>query len=307
MALAPQRIPTGGARGPWPGLEETSDELPAFPGMRCDSRSYKVVAMKILVAVKAAAELDDEFEIDESGRDVDSYSVDWGVSEWDRCSLEAAVQLAEVTGESDVVVVSVGDENADGVLLECLARGAHRAIRVWDEDLADCDALAIARVLAEVVRRETPDLVLCGAQSPDAAQSATGVALAGLLDLPRAAVVRSLELEPDSSSVVVGRELEGGTVETLRVPLPSLLTIQTGINEPRYANLRAIKQARSMPQTTFTVADLGIEPTTVSGASGSEVLALHRPCSGGAAEMLVGDAREIAVKIAELVKEGLGT
>src|SRR5205823_3302366 len=139
-----------------------------------------------------------------------------------------------------------GDEEATEGLLTCLAKGASRGVRIWDDSLAGADALAVARVLAEAVRREQPDLVLCGVQSSDAVNSATGIGLAGFLDLPHVAVVRAISSE--EGSLVVERELEGGLVEVVRVRLPALLTVQTGINEPRYANLRAIKQAREKPR-----------------------------------------------------------
>ena len=129
----------------------------------------------------------------------------------------------------------------------CLAKGADRALRVWDDALEGADPLAVARVLAAVVERESPDLVLCGVQSSDAVKGATGVALAAHLGLPRVAVVKALDYDAGSGSATVERELEGGLIELLRVRLPALLTIQTGINEPRYANLRAIKQAKEKP------------------------------------------------------------
>ena len=159
---------------------------------------------------------------------------------------------------------------------------------------ADGDPIAIATALAEVARGEAPDLVLCGAQSADAAQAATGTALAGLLDLPRVAVVNRIELE--GGNLTVQRELEGGTVEVLRLGLPALLSVQTGINEPRYANLRAIKQAYAKPLDEFAAA---------LPAASSETVALAPPQRGAGAEMLEGDSDAVAARIVAIAKEAI--
>jgi electron transfer flavoprotein beta subunit len=255
--------------------------------------------VKIVVPVKQVAALDDEFEM-EDGR-VDPDFIEWELNEWDTFSLEAAQQIAEAAGDSDVVVVSVGDEEAEEGLLACLAKGADRGIRVWDDALEGADALAVARVLAAVVEREAPDLVLCGVQSSDAVNGATGVALAAHLDLPHVAVVKGLEVS--DGTVTVDRELEGGLVEVLRVKPPALLTIQTGINEPRYATLRAIKQARDKPLDVIGLDDLGLDDDAVAAAAGARVRRLGHHEKGEGAEMLSGSPDEIAARIAEIVRE----
>jgi electron transfer flavoprotein beta subunit len=138
-------------------------------------------------------------------------------------------------------------------------------------------------------------------QSSDAANAATAVALAGLLDLPRVAVVKEIQLDGDQ--LTVQRELDGGAGEVLRVPLPALLTVQTGINEPRYASLRAIKQARSKPLDSFGLADLGLGAEQVQAAAGSRTVALGVPERGEGAAMLDGPPSAIAERIAEIVRE----
>jgi len=254
--------------------------------------------MRIVVPVKQVAVVDEDFELVDDGAGVDPDFLEWSLNEWDDFSLEAALQLSD-----EVVVVTVGDEEATEGLLTCLAKGASRGVRIWDDSLAGADALAVARVLAEAVRREQPDLVLCGVQSSDAVNSATGIGLAGFLDLPHVAVVRAISSE--EGSLVVERELEGGLVEVVRVRLPALLTVQTGINEPRYANLRAIKQAREKPLDVLDLAALGLSGDDVESASGARLRKLQVPDAGEGAEMLKGSPAEVAARIREIVTERL--
>jgi electron transfer flavoprotein beta subunit len=260
--------------------------------------------MKIVVPVKQVAALDDEFELLDDGTDVDPDGLEWELNEWDTFSLEAALQLRDAVGEGEVVAVTVGDDDAEEGLLSALAKGADRGIRVWDDELEGADPLAVARVLSAAVQREGPDLVLCGVQSSDAVNSATGIALAGYLGMPHVAVVKGIE--QDGQRLTVQRELEGGLVELIDIPLPALLTIQTGINEPRYATLRAIKQARDKPLAVQSLADVGLDSDTVARAAGSRRRRMALPDKGGGAEMLDGSPAEVAAKITEIVKDRVG-
>ena len=259
--------------------------------------------MKIVVPVKQVAALDDEFELLDDGSGVDPDFIEFDLNEWDAFSLEAALQLRDATGDGEVVAVTLGDEESEEALLSCLAKGADRAVRVSDDDVPTDDPLTVARVLAAAVQRESPDLVLCGVQSSDAVNGATGVALAGYLDLPHVAVVKGLEHDAAGGALVVDRELEGGLVERLRVSLPALLTIQTGINQPRYANLRAIKQAREKPLEVVDAGELGVDEDALLAAAGSRRRALSPPDRGGGAEMIAGGVDQMAARIAEIVRE----
>jgi electron transfer flavoprotein beta subunit len=191
------------------------------------------------------------------------------------------------------VVVTVGDPEAEGALRRCLAMGADRAIRI---DANPVDPISTARALAGVIRDETPDLVLTGVQSADSVQGSTGAALAQLLGLPRVAVVKQLDWN-GGPTATVHRELEGGLVDVVEVDAPAVLTIQTGINAPRYANLRAIKQAEQ------------VEITVVSADAGEPAYRVRRmftPPRGAGAEMLNGGAASVAGRIVEIVRERLG-
>ena len=189
------------------------------------------------------------------------------------------------------MVVSVGTEDAEEAMRRCLAMGADRGIRVDSEERLD--PIQVARALAEVVRAESPDLVFTGVQSADAVQAATGTALAELLDLPRVAVVTKIEL--GDGNATVNRELEGGVLDVVEVDTPALFTIQTGINEPRYATLRAIKQAEEKEIDVRQPGDLG-EPAY-------QVKKMFVPSKGEGAEMLNGSASDVAQKIKEIVEE----
>lgn len=245
--------------------------------------------MRTLVCVKQVKILGDEVEFTADGLDVDPDYVDPALNEWDSYATEEALRLREAHG-GEVVVVTCGDKQSEAALRRCLAMGADRAVRV--EGVDGHDPIRVARALAEVVRDESPDLVLCGVQSSDAVQAATGTALAELVGMPRVAVVTKLELGP--ATVKVHRELEGGLVDVVDVDLPAVLTIQTGINEPRYANLRAIKQAEQVEIIVRRASD---------ATAASRVRRMFVPPRGEGAEMLGTEPAEVARRIAEIVKE----
>jgi electron transfer flavoprotein beta subunit len=246
-----------------------------------------------LVAVKQIKVLDDEVWFTADGRDVDPDYVDRALNEWDACATEEAIRVRERLGEGEVVVVTVGDEEAERALRRCLAMGADRAIRV---DAEPVDPISTARALADVVAGESPDLVLTGVQSADSVQGSTGAALAELVGLARVAVVTKLDWS-GAGSAKVDRELEGGLIDVVEVDTPALLTIQTGINEPRYVNLRAIKRAEEH-EITVVAADAG-EPCY-------RVRRMFAPPHGAGAQLLDGNPAQIAQRISELLKERLG-
>lgn len=257
--------------------------------------------MKIVVAVKQVATPDEDFDLGADERTIEADALEWDLNEWDGFAIEAALELREAHG-GEVVAVTVGNEEAREGLLTALAMGADRAVHVLHEQLEDLDPMAVARVLAAVVEREPPDLVLCGVQSSDAVNGATGVALAGFLGLPRVAVVRSVEVADGGATVE--RELEGGLVETVRVRMPALLTVQTGINEPRYATLRGIRQAAAKPMEVLSIAEAAGEDALA--AAGSRLVSLAAPATGAGAELLDGGAEAVAERIAAIIKSKVG-
>ena len=248
--------------------------------------------MKFVVCVKQVSVLGDEVGFTPDGRGVDPDYVDQALNEWDACATEEALRIRDRLGEGEVVAVRAGTDGSEVALRRCLAMGVDRAIRVESDRL---DPVSIARALASAVRAESPDLVLCGVQSSDSVQGSTGTALAELLDLPRVAVVTKIEW-PGSGPATVSRELEGGLIDIVEVDMPALLTVQTGINQPRYATLRAIKQAEQKA--------ISILPFP-NGDPAYRVRRMFAPPKTRGAQILSGRPPEVARQIAEIVRERL--
>jgi electron transfer flavoprotein beta subunit len=257
--------------------------------------------MKILVTVKEVAEVDDEFDI--SGLDIAEGSLEYDLNEWDDYAIEEAVQISEEDDDVEVVTVTIGPERAEETIRMALAKGADRAIRVWDDTLEDAQFLDIetkAELIAAVAADEEPDLVLSGVQAGDDSNGATGVALAEALDFEWAAVVNQLDLA-DGDVASVHRELEGGIEELTDVELPAVLTIQTGINEPRYASLRGIRQAQRKPLDVNTLDDLGLDSGVVD--SPVERTSMYEPESESDATVWEGSPDETAQELASFLRD----
>jgi electron transfer flavoprotein beta subunit len=263
--------------------------------------------MKILVAVKQVAALDEDFEIRDDGRDVSDEFLIRDLNEWDDFSLEEAVKIKEGAEQPvEVVVVSVAPEEADEALRKCLAKGADRAVRIWDDAIAGSDPIAIARVLAAVAKQEEPAMLFAGVQSSDHSFASTGIATAAFLGWPHAAVVSLLDYAPGAKTAVFRRELEGGLLHEVEIECPAVLTIQLGINAPRYASLRAIKQAAAKPIEVKSLEDVGLAAADVGEAgSASRVRRMYIPDKGHA-ELIPGTPADQAARLAAIIREFKG-
>jgi electron transfer flavoprotein beta subunit len=263
--------------------------------------------MKILVAVKQVAALDEDFEIREDGRDIEPDFLIRDLNEWDDYSLEEAVKIKEASAEPvEVVAVSVGSDEADESLRKCLAKGADRAIRIWDAAIEGSDSIAVARVLAAVAKREAPQMLFAGVQSSDQSFASTGVATAALLGWPHAAVVSTLSYAPGAKTAVLRRELEGGVLHEVEIACPAVLTIQLGINTPRYASLRSIKQAAAKPIELLSLADVGLAASDVGeSGSASRVRRMYVP-DKERAQLIEGNVAQQAARLAEIIREFKG-
>jgi electron transfer flavoprotein beta subunit len=252
--------------------------------------------MKIVVCIKQVAAPDEEVEFTDDGVGVDPDYLDRSLNEWDGYATEQALRIREAVGDGEVVVVTLGDRDSDEGVRRCLAMGADRGIRV-DGGAGILDPISIARALAAAVAPEQPDLVLCGVQSSDAVNGATGAALAEFLGMPSVAVVTAVAYDHGGRSATVDRELEGGLVDVVEVSTPAVLTIQTGAATPRYASFRAIKDADRKP--------LEIVATDVAGHPAWRVRRMFLPPRPEGARLLEGAPSMIAQRIAELVRERL--
>lgn len=259
--------------------------------------------MKVMVTVKEVAELEDDFAIE--GTRIDDKFFEYQLNEWDEYALEEAVQMKENLDPVDeVFCVTVGPERSEETIRMALAKGADRAVRIWDEELAGSitlDPRVTARLLGAVARQEDPDLILTGVMAHDDLMSATGLTLAQQLDYGWSAVVNRLDVDPSDRMLNVHRELEGGVDEVTRIEIPAVLTIQTGLNQPRYASLRGIRQARSKELTVLGLGDLGLD----SGALESSVRLndLREPETETETKLFEGSPSDQAAQLVDTLDE----
>lgn len=277
--------------GPWQISPVVPAQLTDYEAPACDGP-------RILVTVKHVGKLGDEFRFTEDERCIDSEYFEYQLNEFDDVALEEALQLIEKLGRGEVVAVTVGPPEAEDTLRKALAKGAHRGVHVWNDALTGADPIAVARMLAGVAQKEKPTLIIGGVQSSDMANGATGVALARLLGWPCAAVVVATEWD-GGDRMIVTRELEGGLRHRFGLALPTLLTMQTGANTPRYATMRMQKQAKSKP-----VADLAATGADSAWAA-AWVERLAEPPETHAT-MLNGTPDEVAVQVLQIVREKMG-
>ena len=198
--------------------------------------------MKIIVAIKQVPARDSVIRVAFHEKWIETGDLTFEINEPDAYALESALVLKEKHG-GEVVVVCAGPSTASTTIREALAKGADRAIHVECDDLEARDTLGVAQLVAEAVREEKPDLILTGLQSDDLGLGQTGVVLAEILGIPHATIVMEVEIE--GQNVHVKRELEDGWFQRVEMPLPALLTIQSGISKLRYATLMGIKKAKT--------------------------------------------------------------
>jgi electron transfer flavoprotein beta subunit len=250
--------------------------------------------MKIIVAIKQVPDRDAQVRIDAAGKWIEETDLQYALNESDAYALEEALQLKEKHG-GEVVVVSAGPERVGQTIREALAKGADRGIHIEAEDLGQRDALGVARLLAAAVKPESPDLVLTGLQSEDLGLGQTGVIVAELLGLPHATLI--LHVEKTDAGLTVKRELEEGWFQTIELPTPAVLTIQSGGNKLRYATLMGIKRAKMKEVRRVTAAELA--------ADGAAVVQLERvslPQKQKSTQILSGTPKEAAAALVEKLK-----
>ena len=257
--------------------------------------------MEILVCVKRVPDTaENEIEVDSDGADIERDDLVYSVNEWDNYAVEEAIQIRDKVGGS-VTVVSVGDEEAEEVVRRQMAMGADKGVLLSDDAFEGSDGKGLATILKAEVEKGNYDLILTGAQADDGAGQVGGM-LAAMLDLPSAALVNFIEVV-DDTKIKIGREISGGNQEMYEIDLPCVLSIQTGINEPRYVGIRGIRKVASIEIPVHGTGDLGIAPEAV-GESGAKIKRLDyfMPELGEGAEILEGSTDEIIDKLIEFLK-----
>jgi electron transfer flavoprotein beta subunit len=214
--------------------------------------------MKVLVPVKRVIDYNVKVRVKADGSGVDLANVKMSMNPFDEIAVEEAIRLREAGKADEVIVVSIGVKQAQETLRTALAMGADRAILVeaTDNVHTDIEPLAVAKILAAIVKDEAPGLVLCGKQAIDNDMNATGQMLSALLGWSQATFASKLEIDGDHAKVT--REVDGG-LQTISVKMPAIVSVDLRLNEPRYASLPNIMKAKKKPLDEKTPADYGVD------------------------------------------------
>jgi electron transfer flavoprotein beta subunit len=258
--------------------------------------------MDVIVCIKRVPETTEaNIQIDEEASKIKEEGLAFTINEADNYALEEALLIKEKHGGT-VTLISVGPEPVQDILRMGLAKGADEAIRCDDEAFDGSDGLAIARILKKAVQGRPFDLILTGCMATDSWDSIIGPALAEHLEIPHAAMVTHVDIT--ERRIEVSRELEGGVLEVLDIQLPALLTIQTGINEPRYASVLGIAKASRRELEVYDATQLEIKTEDV-GQTGSDtnIEKLTLPVQEKMAEIIPGPVEDAVNRLSEILKE----
>ena len=254
--------------------------------------------MNIVVCVKRVPMTQDvDLEIDSSKKNIDKDMLAYVLNEWDHYAIEEAIQIKENL-DGEVTVVTIGNEDDEEVLRRGLAMGADKALRIDPGEL-ELDGFAISRILAEAIRNMEYDLIFTGVQADDHNEGMVGAMLAEHLGIAHSTVVTNVQIQSDETTI--RGEREGGIDEISKIQLPAHLSIQTGINEPRYVSMMGVRKASKKPLDVQTLEDLGISEDQVAPQMIIEEYYLPPETEG--AEIIEGDAGTVAEKILRIIKE----
>ena len=257
--------------------------------------------MEILVCARRVPDTsENEIQLNSSGNDIEREDLVYSVNEPDNYAVEEALLIVAREG-GHVTVVTVGNEEDEEVLRREMAMGANQAVLISDEAFNGSDGKGIATILKAYVQKNSYDLILTGVQAEDGAAQVGGM-LAAMLDYPFASLVNSIQVV-DGKKLKVSREIAGGSKEVNEMDLPCVLSIQTGINEPRYVGMRGIRQVASVEIPTLGTSELGVDAGEVGEAAAKVTRTDYFvPALGKGAEMLKGSREEIIEKLIELMK-----
>lgn len=255
--------------------------------------------MEILVCARRVPDTsENEIELNSAGNDIERDELVYSINEADNYAVEEALQIVARVG-GNVTVVTIGGEDDEEILRREMAMGVQKAGLISDDAFTGSDGRGLATILKAYVQKGHYDLILTGVQADDGGAQVGGM-LAALLGYPFASLVNSIEVL--GNKLKVSREIAGGNKEMNEIDLPCVLSIQTGINEPRYVGMRGIRQVASLPIPTFDASELGVDPGSV-GESAAKVKRVDYfvPALGKGAEMLQGSREENVDKVFELV------
>ena len=258
--------------------------------------------MEIIVCIKRVPETAEaDIILDETGKGIEVEDLVYDINEWDNYAMETAIRIKEDMG-GGITVVTLGDDESEETLRRALAMGADRAIHLSDEAFLGGDPYATARVIHGTLKETPFDLLLTGVQAGDDGYGQVGAILAELFEVPHASMVNRLDVQ--GTKLHVGRELEGGLEESCEIELPAVLSIQTGINEPRYVSIMGVRKARSKEIRNVDAAEVGLNADEV-GAAGSliEIKELYLPPAEKQAEIFRGSVDDISDKVVGILKE----
>lgn len=256
--------------------------------------------MKILVCLKQVLDRNQNIHITPDKLHVQTEGKNFVENEFDRYAIEEALQLKE-KHNGEVVLATIGPARALDALRKGLAMGADRAYHVQGEELTQLNAYPIAKILSKIAEKENFDLILTGLQSEDQSYAMTGPMLAELLQIPYTTTVVNVEYNPPT--LHVQRELEGGDIQELTLPTPALLTIQTGINTPRYPTLPNIMKAKRKPVQKPTLEELSLNLEELQKLNMTQTLQLNYPPKNKSGTILQGSSDEIVEQLVKILKE----
>lgn len=250
--------------------------------------------MKVMVAIKQVPSRDSQLRVAANGKWIQEDDLSFEINEPDAYALEAALQLKEKHG-GEVIALCAGPARAASTIREALAKGADRALHIEDENLGSLDTLGLAQLLATASSAEKPDLVLTGLQSDDLGYGQTGVVMAELMGLPHGTIIMNVDVA--DGRIRVKRELEDGWFQNVDMPLPAVLTIQSGISKLRYATLMGIKKAKTKEVRRLEVAALG-----APAAATAVVEKIYLPLRAKQTQILDGTPQEAAAKLVQKLR-----
>jgi len=260
--------------------------------------------MKIMVCLKQVPHQDARLDVRPDGAWIQEDNIKFEINSYDTYALEEALRIKDLLAQEhavEVVVVSIGPDRVTQSLRTALGMGADRAVHVKDPEADASDPLGVAKILAAVAKADNPDLILMGLMADDGNSAAVPAMLAELLGF--ASTTSVMKVTRSNGTIRAERELEGGALEVVDLTGPSVLSVQTGINQVRYASLKGIMAAKKKPIDTKSVADLGLSGKVGPAAAKVKIEKIYPPPKGKGAEIVTGSTDEIVSKLMGKIKE----